>query len=86
MRPITDTAALVDAYQRERAATSRQLAVPTLSDEGRARLVSRLAGIDKALAELGHVPAPQEGPQRTAEDPAPRRGRAPRGTRTAEEA
>jgi hypothetical protein len=75
MRAVADSAAEMAAYQRERAGVARQLAVPTLSDEGRARLVVRLAAIDAELAALGHVAAPQEGPQRTAEDPAPRRAR-----------
>lgn len=76
MRAVADSAAEAAAYRRERASVARQLEVPTLSEEGRARLAGRLAAIDAELAVLVGHPVPQQGPQRTAEDVAPRRGRA----------
>lgn len=70
---MADTKALVSAYQRERAGLSRMLDAAGLSADGRTRIEGRIAGVDEALANLGQAAIPQQGPQRTAEDIAPKR-------------
>lgn len=65
MQAISDTAALVEAYLRERAGYARR------------GLPGRVAEVDAELAALGYVapPAPEAAPMRATEPPRARRSR-----------